>query len=189
MPVDIGPHGLLRCIAYAEADFRVDDAGYPTGLRPLKARVMNIARGIGDRAAVSDVFAQMLHHGGNRPLAYSTVKTVLQDLANEGHRKNKTAVTANVFNVVLTREVLQSSVIQEVVGPLLRTQRDPVFARIAGDLAVDTESYAEFEQFLTSAREIRLSVRILPRSAMWLNVTRAAFETMADTRQTRRISK
>ncbi len=135
--------------------FRVDKAGAPTGLGPLEARVMDILWSLGDWASVNDVVSQMRYKRGEKPLAYTTVKTVMQNLADKRHLKKRASGKANVFRAVLSREDFQTAVIGDVVGPLLRTQRNPLLAHIAGELAADDETYAEFERLLAEKRAQR----------------------------------
>lgn len=56
--------------------FRVDKAGVAIGLDPLEeARVMNIVWSLTDWASVNDVIAKLNYKRGEKPLAYTTVKT------------------------------------------------------------------------------------------------------------------
>lgn len=135
--------------------FRVDEGGAPTGLGPLETRIMEIVWSLADWVSVNDVIAQLRYKRGERPLAYTTVKTVLQNLADKRHLKKRAAGKANVFKAVQNRATFQSAVIGEVVGSLLRTQRNPLLAHIAGELAADDEGYAEFEQLLAEKRAQR----------------------------------
>jgi len=105
--------------------------------------------------SVHDVIADMRYRHGEKPLAYTTVKTVLGNLAEKGHLKKRSAGKTNEFRAVQTRDEFQRTVIGEVVGPLLRTQRNPLLAHIAGELAADDESFAEFERLLAQKRAQR----------------------------------
>ncbi|MDQ2909235.1 MAG: BlaI/MecI/CopY family transcriptional regulator [Candidatus Eremiobacteraeota bacterium] len=116
---------------------------------------MEIVWSLADWVSVNDVIAQLRYKRGERPLAYTTVKTVLQNLADKRHLKKRAAGKANVFKAVQNRAAFQSAVIGEVVGSLLRTQRNPLLAHIAGELAADDEGYAEFEQLLAEKRAQR----------------------------------
>jgi len=135
--------------------FRVDKAGAPSALGPLEARVMEAAWALGGWVSVNDVCAQLQYKRGEKPLAYTTVKTVLQNLADKRHLRKRAAGKANVFRAMQSREDFQSSVIGDVVGSLLRTQRNPLLAHIAGELAADDESYAEFARILAEKRAQR----------------------------------
>lgn len=135
--------------------FRMDNAGAPTGLGPLEARVMEIVWSLAGWVLVNDVVAKLQYKRGEKPLAYTTVKTVLQNLTDKRHLKKRSAGKANEFKAALSRDEFQRCIIDDVVGPLLRTQRNPLLAHIAGELAADDESFAEFERLLAKKRAER----------------------------------
>jgi predicted transcriptional regulator len=130
-------------------------SGTPSSLGPLEARVIDVMWSLGGWLSVSDVMAHMKYGKGQKPLAYSTVKTIMQNLADKHHLKKKSAGRANVFTPAVSREEFQRAVIDDVVRPLLKTQRNPLLAHIAGELARDDESYAEFERLLAQKRAER----------------------------------
>ena len=135
--------------------FRVDRAGAPSALGPLETRLMEIVWSLGGWFTVSDVVAQLKYKRGEKPLAYTTVKTVLTNLADKRHLKKRSAGRANEFRAVLTQEEFQRAFIDNVVGPLLRSQRNPLLAHIADELASDDESYEEFTRLLEQKRAER----------------------------------
>ena len=135
--------------------FRVDKAGAATGLGPLEARVMDVVWNIAGWASVNDVVAKLQYKRGEKPLAYTTVKTVLQNLADKRHLKKRSAGKANEFRAVQSRDEFQRSIIDDVVGPLFRTQRNPLLAHIAGELAANEECLADFERLLAEKRAER----------------------------------
>jgi len=139
----------------AQRIFRVDKTGAPSALGPLEARVMEAVWVLGTWSSVNDVASQLHYKRGEKPLAYTTIKTVLQNLADKGHLKKRASGKANVFRAMQSRDGVQRSVIGELVGPLLRTQRNPLLAHIAGELAADDESYAEFRRLLAEKRASR----------------------------------
>ena len=133
--------------------FRLDGAsGAPTGLGPLEARVMDLVWSAEGWCSASDVAGRLQYARGEKPLAYTTVKTVLCNLADKGHLAKKSAGRANVFKAKKSREDYQRSLIDAVVRPLMQTQRNPLLAHLAGELAADDETYAEFEQLLKEQR-------------------------------------
>jgi len=132
--------------------FRLDRAGAPTGLGPLEARVMDAVWALEAWASVNDVIARLQYKRGGKPLAYTTVKTVLQNLVDKRHLVKRAAGKANVFRAVQNRDEFQRSLIGEVVGPLMRSQRNPLLAHLAGELAIDDESYMEFERLIREKR-------------------------------------
>ncbi len=103
-------------------------------------------------ASVNDVIARLQYKRGGKPLAYTTVKTVLQNLVDKRHLVKRAAGKANVFRAVQNRDEFQRSLIGEVVGPLMRSQRNPLLAHLAGELAIDDESYMEFERLIREKR-------------------------------------
>ncbi len=136
---------------------RLDRAGgSASSLGPLEARVIEIMWSVGGWLAVSDVMAQMDAANGEKPLAYSTVKAVMQNLADKRHLKKKAAGRANAFKPVLSREEFERTLVDDVVTPLLKHQRNPLLAHIADELAGNDESYAEFERILAEKRARRL---------------------------------
>ena len=102
---------------------------------------MEIVWSLAGWASVNDVIAKLKYKRGEKPLAYTTVKTVLQNLADKRHLEKRSAGKANEFKAVLSRDEFRRSIIDDVVGPLLRTQRNPLLAHIAGELAADDESF------------------------------------------------
>jgi predicted transcriptional regulator len=133
--------------------FRVDSAsGAPSALGPLESRVMEVVWSRGGWSSVSEVMPHLKYARGEKPLAYTTVKTVLSNLAEKGHLAKRSAGRANVFKARRSREDFQRALIDAVVRPLMRTQRSPLLAHIAGELAGDDETYAEFERLLAEKR-------------------------------------
>ena len=116
---------------------------------------MEIVWSLGGWFTVNDVVAQLKYKRGEKPLAYTTVKTVLTNLADKRHLKKRSAGRANEFRAVLTQEEFHRAFIDNVVGPLLRSQRNPLLAHIADELASDDESYEEFTRLLEQKRAER----------------------------------
>ncbi|MFN2461214.1 MAG: BlaI/MecI/CopY family transcriptional regulator [Candidatus Velthaea sp.] len=135
--------------------FRLDRAGTPSALGPLESRLMEIVWSLGGWFTVSDVVAQLKYKRGEKPLAYTTVKTVLTNLVEKRHLKKRSAGRANEFKAVLTRDAFQRAFIDDVIGPLLRNQRNPLLAHIVDELASDDDTYAEFERLLAIKRAER----------------------------------
>ncbi len=136
----------LRTIRIGGAD---DTA---SALGPLESRVIEIMWAYGDWMAVSDVMTEIEKSGEGKTLAYSTVKTIMQNLVNKLHLNKKSAGRANLFIPAISREAFQASVIGDVLRPLYRSQRNPLLAHIAGELANDDESYEEFAKLLAAKR-------------------------------------
>ncbi|GAC1424105.1 MAG: hypothetical protein NVS2B17_33450 [Candidatus Velthaea sp.] len=104
---------------------------------------------------VNDVVAKIEYKRGESPLAYTTIKTVISNLTEKRHLKKRAAGRANEFKAVLTQAEFQRAFIGDVLGPLLKSQRNPLLAHLADELAADDESYAEFERILAQKRAER----------------------------------
>lgn len=104
---------------------------------------------------VADVVAKIEYTRGESPLAYTTIKTVITNLAMKRHLHKRPAGRANEFKAILTREEFDRAFIGDVLGPLLKSQRNPLLAHIADELAADDETYAEFERILEQKRAER----------------------------------
>ena len=102
--------------------------------------------------SVTDVLGQMDVVKGEKPLAYSTVKAVMQNLVDKQHLKKKAAGRANAFTPAVSRAEFERTLVGDVVRPLFKHQRNPLLAHIADELAGDDESYAEFERILAEKR-------------------------------------
>jgi len=129
--------------------------GSPSRLGPLESRVMDVLWDLEGWATVSDVMAKMQYAQGEKRFAYSTIKTIMQNLADKRHLRKKPAGKANVFKPAIARETFEHVLVGEVVRPLLRGQRHPLLVHIAGELAMHEESFAEFERLLAEKRAER----------------------------------
>jgi predicted transcriptional regulator len=135
---------------------RVDPAsGAPSGLGPLEARVMEVLWSRDMPSSVNDVAAQLRYGRGEKPFAYTTIKTILTNLVEKGHATKKAAGRINLFAAKKSREDYQRALIDTVIRPLMKTQRIPLLAHIAGELAGDAGTYAEFEKLLAEKRRQR----------------------------------
>ncbi|GAC1595615.1 MAG: hypothetical protein NVS3B28_26870 [Candidatus Velthaea sp.] len=135
--------------------FRVDRTGAPSALGPLETRLMEIVWSFDGWFTVNDVVAKIEYKRGESPLAYTTIKTVISNLTEKRHLKKRAAGRANEFKAVLTQAEFQRAFIGDVLGPLLKSQRNPLLAHLADELAADDESYAEFERILAQKRAER----------------------------------
>lgn len=135
--------------------FRVDRSGAPSAFGPLETRVMEIVWSFEGWFTVNDVAARVTYEPGEAPLAYTTIKTVISNLAEKRHLKKRAAGRANEFQAVLTHAEFQRAFIGDVLGPLLKSQRNPLLAHLAGELVADEETYAEFERLIAQKRAER----------------------------------
>lgn len=116
---------------------------------------MDVAWAMGDWASANRVIAQIRHKRGEMCLACMTTKTALQNLADKRHLEKQTVGRAIIFRAVQNHQAFQGSLIEDVRSSLFRTQRNPVLAHIAGELATDDESCAVFERLLGRERAKR----------------------------------
>jgi len=87
------------------------------------------------------------------PLAYSTIKTILTNLADKGYLSKRSVGRANQFTAKKSKVNFQRDVIGGVVNSLLRDYRNPLLTHLAQELADDPESIAEFERLLAERKE------------------------------------
>jgi len=149
---------MLRSLAMSGRIFRVDRAGAPSALGPLEARVMEIVWKFDGWFTVTDVAGKIDYRRDECELAYTTIKTIVSNLAKKRHLEKRAAGRANEFKAALTRDAFQQAFIGDVLGPLLKSQRNPLLAHLADELAADDETYAEFERMLAQKRAERKHV-------------------------------
>jgi predicted transcriptional regulator len=131
---------------------RLTQGAAPSALGPLETKVMDVVWDAGDWVSVSDV-ATSLEGRGEKPLAYTTVKTILTNLTEKRHLRKKAAGKANVFRAIKDREAFQREMITQMVRPLLRTQRNPFLTHLVNELVDDDKSLAEFERLLAERKK------------------------------------
>jgi predicted transcriptional regulator len=130
---------------------RLTKGAVPSALGPLETKVMDVVWDSSDWVSVADVSAS-LDERGEKPLAYTTVKTILSNLAEKKHLRKKAAGKANVFRAVKDRETFQREMITQMVRPLLRMQRNPFLTHLVDELIDDDKGLAEFERLLAERR-------------------------------------
>ena len=87
-------------------------------------------------------------------LAYSTIKTILNNLADKGHVKKRSAGRANEFSAASTREAFEDRIVADLVKPLVTQYRSPLLAHIVDQLD-DDEDLLELERMLRKKRQER----------------------------------
>lgn len=135
--------------------FRTDRRGLATVLGPLEATVMAIVWSSSRRISVSDVVRALERR--KRPLAYSTIKTILTNLADKGYLRKHAAGRANLFEAAQSRVEFERDAVGGVVDSLLRDYRNPLLTHLADELADDPKSIAEFERLLAIRKKQRSS--------------------------------
>jgi predicted transcriptional regulator len=127
----------------------LDGKGSGLALGPLETKVMEAIWARGAWVAISDI-----HEACQQPkheLSYSTIKTIMTNLAEKGHLRKRAAGRANEFSAVQTREAFQESVVGDVLGPLMRNYRHPLLAHIIDHLDGDGD-VAELERLLAEKK-------------------------------------
>jgi len=92
-----------------------------------------------------------------KPLAYSTIKTILTNLADKGYLVKRAAGRANSFAAAQSKLDFDRDVVGGVVNTLMRDYRNPLLAHLANELVGDPATIAEFEQLLAQRRKKRSS--------------------------------
>jgi predicted transcriptional regulator len=130
--------------------FRPSRSGAAAVLGTLEGPIMEAIWGGERPLAVSDVHQALTRAG--RPISYSAVKAVLNNLADKG-RLDKTRVgKATYFAAATSRETFEAEVVSSVVSSLKRNYGSAVIAQLVDELAVDQETLAEFERVIAQRR-------------------------------------
>ena len=114
---------------------------------------MDVVWSAGEPVSVSDVIAALARR--KKSLAYSTIKTILTNLADKGYLIKRADGRANVFSAKQTRADFERDLVGGVIGSLLRDYRNPLLAHLADELAEDPRSIAEFERLLARRKAKR----------------------------------
>ncbi len=133
--------------------FRPGRRGSAALFGPLEAQVMDVIWAKSEPVTVGDVANALARR--EPPLAYSTIKTILTNLADKGYLSKRSVGRANEFAAKKSKLDFQRHVIGGVVNSLLRDYRNPLLSHLADELADDPESIAEFELLLSQRRKRR----------------------------------
>ena len=133
--------------------FRFRDDGSGSVLGPLEAAIMEIIWAAQKTVTVSDVETSLRARGED--LAYSTVKTVMTNLAEKGILAKHAAGRANTFTATQARAAFERAAIGGVVESLLREYRNPLLSHLADEFVTNEASLAEFEELLSERRRNR----------------------------------
>ena len=131
--------------------FKPGSPGSAAVLGPLEADVMNAVWVANTRVTVADVI-QLLNKR-RKPLAYSTIKTILTNLADKGYLSKHASGRANIFAAKQTKREFERDVVDGVVSSLLRNYRNPLLAHLADELMADPKTIAEFERMLAQRKK------------------------------------
>ena len=135
--------------------FKPGNHGSATVLGPLEADVMNAVWVADAPVTVGDIMQAL--RGRRKALAYSTIKTILTNLADKGYLSKRASGRANTFAAKQTKPEFERDVVDGVVSSLLRDYRNPLLAHLADELSADPQTIAEFERLL--ARRKKMSRR------------------------------
>jgi predicted transcriptional regulator len=130
--------------------FRPSRSGAAAVLGPLEGPIMEVVWGGERPLAVSDVHQALT--GAGRPISYSAVKAVLNNLADKGRLDKTRAGKATYFAAAMSRDAFEAEVVSSVVSSLKRNYGSAVIAQLVDELAVDQETLAEFERVIAQRR-------------------------------------
>ncbi len=126
--------------------------GEVLGVGPLEARVMNALWHRADWSSVGEVQALLNAGSLHRPISYSAVKAVLLNLTKKRFTKKRSVGRANVFLPLRSPAEHQQRAVADIVNPLLRNHRNPLFAQIVDEVVADESVLAEFERLLAERK-------------------------------------
>ncbi len=126
--------------------FRPSRTGAAAVLGPLEGEIMEVVWQGEGPLAVSDVHGALTQAG--RPISYSAVKAVLNNLADKGRLAKTREGKATFFAAAKSREAFEAEVVSAVVSSLKRNYGAGVIAQLVDELAVDKETLAEFERVI-----------------------------------------
>lgn len=125
---------------------RLGARGSVSALGPLESEVMDELWLRGGWASAPDIMPRF----GSR-FAYSTIKTILNNLSAKGHVRKRAAGHMNEFAAALTREAFEERLVADVVKPLVAHYRNPLLAHIVHQLD-DDDGIRELERLLEERR-------------------------------------
>ncbi|MHB8702644.1 MAG: BlaI/MecI/CopY family transcriptional regulator [Candidatus Tyrphobacter sp.] len=120
--------------------------GSVSALGPLESEIMDALWLRGGWSSAPEIMPRFASR-----CAYSTIKTVLNNLSVKGHVRKRAAGHVNEFSAVLTREAFEERLVADVVKPLVTHYRNPLLAHIVHQLD-DEDGIAELERLLRERR-------------------------------------
>jgi predicted transcriptional regulator len=130
--------------------FRPSRSGASSVLGPLEGEIIEVIWAEGRALPVPDVHRAL--NAAGRPISYSAVKAVLNNLADKGRLTKTRAGKVTSFEAVKSREEFEAQVISTVVSSLKRNFGAPVIAQLVNELAVDEETLKEFERVIAARK-------------------------------------
>lgn len=122
------------------------------GVGPLEARVMQALWSRADWSSVGEIQALLKDGPQGKPISYSAVKAVLLNLTRKRLTKKRSIGRANVFLPLRSQDEHQQQAVAEIVSPLLRNHRNPLFVQIVSEVVADRKALAEFERLLAERK-------------------------------------
>ncbi len=133
--------------------FRPSRTGAASVLGPLEGEIMEVIwQGVGAQS-VPDVHHALTEAG--RPISYSAVKAVLNNLADKGRLAKTRQGKATFFAATASREEFDAQVVATVVSSLKRNFGPAVIAQLVDELAADEETLSEFERVIAQKKSER----------------------------------
>jgi predicted transcriptional regulator len=126
--------------------------GEVLGVGPLEARVMQALWRRADWSSVGEVQMLLNAESQAKPISYSAVKAVLLNLTKKQFTKKRSIGRANVFLPLRSHEEHQRQAVADIVNPLLRNHRNPLFVQIVSEVVADQSALAEFERLLAERK-------------------------------------
>jgi predicted transcriptional regulator len=130
--------------------FRPSRSGAAAVLGPLEGAIMEVVWGAQAAVSVSEVHDAL--NAAGRPISYSAVKAVLNNLADKDRLIKTRAGKATYFAAALSREAFDAQVVSTVVSSLKRNFGPAVLAQLVDELAVDQETLEEFERVIAQRK-------------------------------------
>lgn len=121
----------------------------PITLGPVEAEIMDVVWDL-DEASVRDVYKVLL---SRRQVAYTTVMTILGNLAAKGVLVRRQRGRAYVYSPLVSKDEFTRGRISDIVDHLLNRLADPAITYFAERLAeVDPDRLAELEETIARLR-------------------------------------
>jgi predicted transcriptional regulator len=130
--------------------FRPSRSGAASVLGPLEGAIMEVVWGSQAAVPVSGVHDAL--NAAGRPISYSAVKAVLNNLADKGRLIKTRTGKVTYFAAALSREAFDAQVVSTVVSSLKRNFGPAVLAQLVDELAVDPETLEEFERVIAQRK-------------------------------------
>jgi predicted transcriptional regulator len=130
--------------------FRPSRSGAASVLGPLEGEIMEVVWRESRSISVPDVHRALTAAG--RPISYSAVKAVLNNLADKGRLNKSRQGKATFFEAAASREEFDAQVVAAVVSSLKRNFGSAVIAQLVDELADDEETLQEFERVIAQRK-------------------------------------